>query len=153
MDTQKWPATAPSRELQWHERVTIWAENWQPGQIMADPAATAELEFERMQDSEFQDVLKQIALAVDDVHAGRYDSRLKSLNITKQDLADLTPQHLIVRKGQNLTGVEVALVLIAARAGAKVSSKVVLDVWSHIVMPRLEQRYGPRVRSRQTQAR
>ena len=50
--------------------------------LMANRAdATAELEFEHMQDAEFQDVLKQIASTVEDIHAGRCDSRLTSLGV------------------------------------------------------------------------
>lgn len=110
--------------------------------------ATAELEFEDMGDPEFGDLVKQVEKAVADIHAGRCDSRLTELGLAKNDLADLKPEDFVVKRGQNLTGVEVAVVLIGARAGAKIGSKMVLDVWSRIVLPRLEQRYGTRVRPR-----
>ncbi|SRR6266446_6847833 len=107
-----------------------------------------EVEFDLMSPEEFRDIQNEINITLADIRASRYGCMLSTLEISEEAAKTVEPRDFVLRKGQQLTGIEAALVIIAARAGAKVGSKVILDIWKGIIFPRLKDRYGPRVRMR-----
>lgn len=91
-----------------------------------------EMEFQNMSPEEFRDISKQLAAALAD-SAGGAEPLPK-------------PEDFSISKGQLMGPAEWSAIVIAAHAGAPVAAKMVRDVWTGIVFPRLRARYGQRVR-------
>jgi hypothetical protein len=101
-----------------------------------------EFYFKNFGDAEYADVETEIRTVVADVKAGRYDDELKDAGINHNDLAQIGEMPYNIRGGQKLTGFEWEVVQIAVQIAGPVVTTALIDVWSHIIFPRLEQRYG-----------
>lgn len=109
---------------------------------MATSDNRIELHVKGFQDREREDIEAEIRAALSDVEAGRYDQELERIGISRDDLGGAESTSYQIEERQHLGGAEWVLVYIVARAGAKVGAKALTDVWSRIIFPRLEQRYG-----------
>jgi hypothetical protein len=114
---------------------------------MGNKDSEIEIEFDRMTDEEYRDIRAEIEAVLETLRADN-SSELSDLGISPETARSIAPDNFGIEKGQQLTGLEVALVLIVAHSTAKVSTKVILDVWKGLVFPRLKSRYGQRIRSK-----
>jgi hypothetical protein len=94
---------------------------------------------------EKNDIRRQIREIEADIKGGRYNEDLRKSGIDPKDINALGSDFLKIEMGQEATGVELLLIGILAREGAKVSAKIFGDIWTRIVLPRIEARYGTRV--------
>jgi hypothetical protein len=93
---------------------------------------------------DLKDLETEIETTLADIRSGKYDNVLKQINIDPTSLASLsTPWRL--DKPKPLTGFEGIIIGVLIREGVKFGRKALTDVWSRIVLPRLEQRYSPRL--------
>ena len=92
-----------------------------------------------------RDIAKEIDATVADIHAGVYDQELKDggIEYAKELLPPDSPW--TIPSGQQLSGLEIALITLVAKEGIKVTDRVLTDLWTKIVFPRIRQRWGARV--------
>ena len=92
-----------------------------------------------------RDIVAEIDAAIVDIHEGIYDQDLEreGIETSKEELPAGSPWR--IPTGQQLTGVEIALITLVAKEGIKVTDKVLSDLWDKIIFPRIRQRWGSRV--------
>lgn len=92
-----------------------------------------------------RDIVKEIDATVSDIHVGTYDQELKEGGL--EYAKELLPPDLpwTIPSGQQLSGLEIALITLVAKEGIKVTDRVLTDLWTKIVFPRIKQRWGARV--------
>jgi hypothetical protein len=102
----------------------------------------AEFYFKNFGDKERADVEAEIRDAIRDIQSGRYDIELKQVGIDRADLSRADEKLYEINSGQYLTGAEWAIVYIVAKPLAILGVKALTDIWTRIILPRLENRYG-----------
>lgn len=107
-----------------------------------------EFVFEGFGETERQALQGEIKASIADIRSGDYASQLEALGVSADALAELEGDRFKVGSPQQLTGLEAAVILIAVKAGVKLTERALTDIWKGIVFPRLKKRYGGRVRQR-----
>lgn len=89
---------------------------------------------------------REIARAAAAVARGEYDAALHAAGIDPAAARSLAAGQFELEAGQNLAGLDVTPVAMVLHAGVLLGSMALRDIWKKIVLPRLEAKFGPRVR-------
>jgi hypothetical protein len=112
-----------------------------------------QLEFEGLTDKEAaaleQDVETEISATLKEVRAGEYDDELLKAGIAEAKASLPVDSPWSINKGsQEMSGAEVAVLTLLAREGIKIGDRVLTDLWKTIIFPRIQARYGAKLRTK-----